>query len=84
MPHTCRSQYPSGSAQSEDSRHSANSRKVIGEVLSDGRVAEGFRTLGNNPGHSRADELKASLAVDIDRPNKVVEDAEIGRFLIAP
>ena len=53
-------------------------------MLSDGRVAEGFRTLGNNPRHSRADELKVSLAVDIDRPNKVVEDAEIERFLIAP
>jgi hypothetical protein len=25
----------------------------------------------------RADELKASLAVDIDRPNKVVQDASV-------
>ena len=41
-------------------------------------------TLGNNPRDSSADKLKAGLAVDIVRPNKVVEDEKIERFLVAP
>ena len=34
----------------------------------------------SNPSHSSPDELKASLAVDIGSPNKVVEDADVERM----
>jgi hypothetical protein len=52
--------------------------KEIGEVLGNARIAQRIRN--NDPRHSSPDELKASLAVDIDRPNKVVEDANVERM----
>jgi tripartite-type tricarboxylate transporter receptor subunit TctC len=58
----------------------AKLNRVIAETLADPQVVARLRSIGNLPRPSSGEEFRTSLAADIARWNKVVDEAHIARI----